>query len=191
MSELFQELFERARQEKRLIGIRTLSSDPNRFSVGYILSFSEEVAVLRIINRDGMPTAIQSFNMADVFQIDYDDQYIRHIEFKADNLDKVYAGLKSPAFLEQEYLTIPLLLERAHEQGQLVNVYTQIGMDYSGYVRRLTAEQVLMECYTEYGANDGIVAFRIEDVQNFIWSNEDTRVLELRLSRQRSNTEGE
>ncbi len=190
MSGLFQEIFERARQEKRLLGVRTSQGDPTRFAVGYVLSFSDEVVVLRIINRDGMPTAIQSFNMADVFQVDYDDQYIRHVEFKADNLDKVYAGLKSPAFLEQEYLTVPLLLARAHEQNQLVNVYTQIGMDYSGYVRRLTAEQVLMECYTEYGAADGLVVFRIEDVRNFIWSNEDTRVLELRLSRQRGGSEG-
>ena len=185
MSGLFQEVFERARQEKRLLGVRTSQSDPSRFSVGYVLSFSDEVVVLRIINRDGMSTAIQSFNMADVFQVDYDDQYIRHVEFKADNLDKVYAGIKSPAFLEQEYITVPLLLARAHEQGQLVNVYTHLGMDYYGYVRRLMAEQVLMECYTEYGHPDGLVVFRIEDVRNFIWSNEDSRVLELRLSLQR------
>lgn len=181
MAGLFQEIFERARREKRLLGVRTSQSDPGRFSVGYVLSYSDEVMVLRIINRDGMPTAIQSFNMPEVFQVDFDDQYIRHVEFKADNLDKVYAGLKSPQFLEQEYVTVPLLLERAHQQGQLVNVYTHLGMDYYGYIRQLTPEQVLMECYTEYGAPDGLVVYRVEDVRNFIWSNEDTRVLELRL----------
>ncbi|UPL50646.1 hypothetical protein [Hymenobacter sublimis] len=181
MPSLFQEVFERARREKRLLGVRSSQGDPSRFSVGYVLSYSEEVVVLRIINRDGMPTAIQSFNLLDVFQLDFDDQYTRHVEFKADNLDKVYAGLKSPAFLEQEDLTVPLLLERAHQAGQLVNVYTHLSMDYYGYVRQLTQEHVLMECFTEYGLPDGLVVFRIEDVRNFIWSNEDTRVLELRL----------
>lgn len=181
MSQLFQEIFERARREKRLLGVRTSHQDPSRFSVGYVLSYSEEVVVLRIINRDGMPTAIQSFNLPEVFQLDFDDQYTRHIEFKADNLDKVYAGLKSPVFLEQPDLTVPLLLERAHQAEQLVNVYTHLGMDYYGYVRRLSPEHVLMECFTEYGLPDGLVVFRLEDVRNFIWSNEDTRVLELRL----------
>lgn len=181
MEGIFQEILNRARQEKRLLGVRTSQSEPGRFSVGYVLSFSDEVLVLRIINRDGMPTAIQSFNMQEVFQLDFDDQYIRHVEFKADNLDKVYAGLKSPQFLEQEYVSVPLLLERAHQMGQLVNVYTHLGMDYFGYVRQLTPEQVLMECFTEYGAADGLVVFRVEDIRNFIWSNEDTRVLELRL----------
>ncbi|WP_426492305.1 hypothetical protein [Hymenobacter sp. 102] len=181
MPGLFQEIFERARREKRLLGVRTSQSDPSRFSVGYVLSYSDEVVMLRIINRDGMSTAIQSFNLPEIFQLDFDDQYIRHVEFKADNLDKVYAGVKSPPFLEQEYLTVPLLLERAQQQGQLVNVYTHLGMDYYGYVRQLTAEQVLMECFTEYGLPDGLVVFRVEEVRNFIWSNEDTRVLELRL----------
>ncbi|GAB3224766.1 hypothetical protein GCM10027346_05270 [Hymenobacter seoulensis] len=38
-----------------------------------------------------------------------------------------------------------------------------------------------MECFSEYGTPDGLTVFRLEDIRNFIWSNEDTRVLELRL----------
>lgn len=181
MPGLFDHILERARREGRMLSVRISASDPSRFSVGYVLSHSEDVLLLRVVNRDGMTTAIQSFALADIFQINFDDRYNRLMEYKADNLDKVYAGLRSPMFLEQEYLTVPLLLERALQTDQLVNVYTHLGMDYYGYVRNLTAEQVLMECFTEHGEPDGLTVFRVEDVRNFTWSNEDTRVLELRL----------
>ncbi|GAB3224771.1 hypothetical protein GCM10027346_05280 [Hymenobacter seoulensis] len=143
MSGLFQSVLERARQEKKLLSLRTSHTEPGRFAIGYVLSFSEEVVMLRVINRDGMPTAIQSFSMMDVFQLTFNDQYTRHVEFKADNLDKVYGGMKSPAFLDEPDLTMQLMLERALQAGQLVNVYTHLGLNYYGYVRQLSPEQVL------------------------------------------------
>jgi hypothetical protein len=163
-----------------MLGVRT-SQAGDRFSVGYVIGFSDELLMLRVINRDGMQTGIQSYNMADVYQLDFDDRYIRNIELKENNLDKVYAGLKSPAFMEQEYLSVPLLLGRAKEAQQLVFLTTQIGPDLYGYIRQLTEQEVLVECYTEYGEYDGLTAMQADNIQSFIWSDEDTRMIELHL----------
>lgn len=182
MPGLFVEIINRAQREQRLLGVRTSQAD-GRFSVGYVISYSDELLMLRVINRDGMQTGIQSYGMEEIFQLDFDDRYIRNIELKENNLDKVYAGLKSPAFMEQEYLTIPLLLERAMEARQLVFLTSQVGPDLYGYVRQLSEEQVLMECYTEYGEPDGLTAVRVDNIQHFVWSDEDTRMIELHLKR--------
>ncbi|SFP82879.1 hypothetical protein [Hymenobacter arizonensis] len=183
MSSLFVEILKRAQAEKRMLGVRSNSSD-GRFSVGYVVNFSDEMVMLRVINRDGMPTGVQSFNMEDIFQIDFDDRYIRNIELKEDNLDKVYAGIKSPAFMEQEYLTIPLLLARAMEAQQLVFLATQVGPDLYGRIQQFTDEHVLLNCYTEYGEHDGLATIRVDNIRNFIWSDEDTRMIELHLKLQ-------
>ncbi len=165
-----------------MLGVRT-SRTGDRFSVGYIISFSDELLMLRVINRDGMQTGIQSYDMVDIYQLDFDDRYIRNIELKEDNLDKVYAGLKSPSFMEQEYLSIPLLLGRAKEAQQLVFLTTKIGHDLYGYIRQFTEQEILVECYTEYGEDDGLTVIQVENIQSFIWSDEDTRMIELHLKR--------
>ncbi|GAB3324969.1 hypothetical protein GCM10027511_33790 [Hymenobacter humi] len=149
--------------------------------MGYVINYSDEIIMLRVINRDGMQTGIQSYHMEEVFQLDFDDRYIRNIELKENNLDKVYAGIKSPAFMEQEYLTIPLLLTRAMQLQQLVFLSTQVGADLYGYVRELTEQEVLLQCYTEYGEPDGLTVIRVDNIRNFVWSDEDTRMIELHL----------
>jgi hypothetical protein len=182
MAELLAEILKRAQHEKRMLGVRT-SHAGDRFSVGYVISFSDELLLLRVINRDGMQTGIQSYHMGDIYQLDFDDRYIRNVELKEDNLDKVYAGLKSPAFMEQEYLNIPLLLKRAKEASQLVFLTTRIGPDLYGYIHQSSDEEVLLECYTEFGEYDGLTVIQVENIQNFVWSDEDTRMIELHLKR--------
>jgi hypothetical protein len=182
MADLFSDVIKRAQREKRMLGVRTNQAG-DRFSVGYVINFSDELLLLRVINRDGMQTGIQSFGAHDIYQLDFDDRYIRNIELKEDNLDKVYAGLKSPAFMEQEYLTTPLLLSHAKEVGQLVYLTTRIGPGLYGYIREFTEQEALLECYTEYGEHDGLTAIQVDNIQNFIWSDEDTRMIELHLKR--------
>ena len=182
MADLFSAIIKRAQAEKRLLGVRTSQAE-GRFSVGYVINHSDEIIMLRVINRDGMQTGIQSFNMEDVYQFDFDDRYIRNIELKEDNLDKVYAGMKSPAFMEQEYLTTPLLLSRASQAQQLVYLATQAGPDLYGYVRQFSEEEALLECFTEYGEPDGLTVIRVDNIRHFVWGDEDTRMIELHLKR--------
>jgi hypothetical protein len=182
MVHLLFEVIKRAQREKRLLGVRTNTAD-GRFSVGHVVSHSDELLMLRVINRDGMQTGIQSYDIEDIFQLDFDDRYIRNIELKEDNLDKVYAGIKSPDFMEQEYLNIPLLLSRAMQNKQLIFLTTRVGPDLYGYVRQFTEQEILLECFTEYGEDDGIVIIRVDNIRHFVWSDEDTRMIELHLKR--------
>ncbi|UOR07307.1 hypothetical protein MUN82_09445 [Hymenobacter aerilatus] len=181
---IYSHLFARAQQEQRMVGVRSNTGEPGRFAVGFVQSYSEEALLLRVINRDGMQTGLQSFNLSDVFQVDFNDQYIRNVEFKANNLDRVYASVKTPSFLTVEELSTPYLLEMAREHEQLIYLTTYVATNFYGYVRQLTEREVLMECYTESGTADGLAAFRVDDVRHVVWSDEDTRVIELHLKLQ-------
>jgi len=179
---VYQELFLRAQQEQRIVGVRSNTGEPGRFSVGFVQSYNEEIILLRVINRDGMQTGLQSFTISDIFQVDFDDQYIRNVEFKANNLDRVYGSVKTPGFLTNaQALSIPYLLEMAREQRQLIYLSTYIGTSFYAYVAQLSEREGLLECYTELGLADGLAAIRVEDVRNVVWSDEDTRVIELHL----------
>ncbi|MBO3269397.1 hypothetical protein [Hymenobacter defluvii] len=181
---VYNDLFARAQEEQRMVGIRSNAGEPGRFAVGFVQSYSEDVLLLRVINRDGMQTGMQSFNLSDVFQVDFNDQYIRNVEFKANNLDRVYASVKTPSFLTVSELSTPYLLEMAREHEQLVYLSTYLSTSFYGYVRQLTEREALLECYTEFGVADGLAAIRVEDVRNVVWSDEDTRVIELHLKLQ-------
>ena len=96
----------------------------------------------------------------------------------------MYASVKTPSFLTVSELSTPYLLEMAREHEQLVYLSTYLSTSFYGYVRQLTEREALLECYTEFGVADGLAAIRVEDVRNVVWSDEDTRVIELHLKLQ-------
>jgi hypothetical protein len=151
-----------------------------------VLSHNPDVVLLRTITRQGMLTGVRSLNLHEVAQVHFDDKYVRLIEFKEHNPDAVYGIAAAPDGLEQHYLSVPALLQRAHEVHQLVQlVTTNSSNDPYGYVVRLTDDELLLEVYTAYGEPDGHTVLQVEDVRSVVWSDEETRTIEL-LLRQRA-----
>jgi hypothetical protein len=48
-------------------------------------------------------------------------------------------------------------------------------------VVRLSEEELLLEVYTQFGEPDGHTVLRLDDVRSVVWSDEDTRTIELLL----------
>jgi hypothetical protein len=187
MGSLISELLDKAQAEKRIVALRTNPSEPGSFVLGYIMGYNDETISLRAINSNGLVHGLRSIRTAEVFQVDYDDQYIRNVELKENNLDKIYGRLKSPAHFEEAYITIPELLQKSQHLQQLIYFITYSGPGYYAVVKQQTEEEILVECYDTYGRHDGISVFRVDDIKSIIWSDEDTRAIEIRFrERQRA-----
>jgi hypothetical protein len=185
MGALQTDMLERARRKRRVVSLQTNGG----LFLGYVLSHNPELLVLRTITRQGLLTGVRTIGMNTISQVHFDDRYVRLIEFKETNPEAVYGLPSAPDGLADRYLTVPVLLQRAQEVRQLIMLETQGDNDLYGYVLRLTEDELLLEVYTQYGEADGHTVLSVDDIRSVIWSDEDTRTIEL-LLKQRGPNEG-
>lgn len=178
-------MLQRAQRGRRVVALQTTHG----MFLGYVLSFNPELLVLRSLTRQGLLTGVRTVAMSAVSQVHLDDKYVRLLEFKEHNPEVVYALPAAPDVPAQQYLTVPALLQHALDVRQLVQLETHHDNDPYGYVLRLTDDELLFEAYTQYGEPDGHTVLRLEDVHSVVWSDEETRTIEL-LLKQRAGDAG-
>jgi len=177
MGALQTDMLQRAQRTRRVVSLQTSGG----LFLGYIVSHNPELLVLRTITRQGLLTGVRTISISTISQVHFDDRYVRLIEFKEHNPETVYSLPAAPDGLENHYLTVPVLLQRALEVHQLIMLETQDSNDLYGYVLRLTDDELLLEVYTQYGEPDGRTVLNLDDIRSVIWSDEDTRTIELLL----------
>ncbi|SNR32272.1 MULTISPECIES: hypothetical protein [Hymenobacter] len=181
MGALLLDMLQRAQRNRRVVALQTSGG----MFLGYVLSHNPDLVVLRTITRQGLLTGVRTISLHTVSQGHFDDRYVRLIEFKEHNPEVVYGLPAAPDGLENQYLSIAALLQRAQEVRQLIFLDMLTDNDLYGYVERLTEDELLLAIYTQYGEPDGHTVVDLENVRSVIWSDEDTRTIEL-LIRQRT-----
>ncbi|TGE04117.1 hypothetical protein [Hymenobacter fodinae] len=182
MGALLSDMLQRAQRSRRVVSIQTSGGT----FLGYVLNHNPELVVLRTITRQGLLTGVRTLNLGNVSQVHFDDKYVRLIEFKEHNPEVVYARPAAPDGLDNQYLTVAAVLQRASEVRQLVQLETHADNDLYGYIERITEDELLVEVYTQYGEPDGHTVMDLDNVRSVVWSDEDTRTIEL-LLRQRDS----
>ena len=183
MGALLTDLLQRAQRQRRIVALQAGADT----LLGYVLSHNADLVLLRTITRQGMLTGVRSIALAEVAQVHFDDKYVRLIEFKEQHPEAVYGLPTAPDGLEQHYLAVPALLQRALEVRQLVQLVTHNSHnDPYGYVTRLTDDELLLEVYTGFGEADGHSVLQVEDVRSVVWSDEETRTIELLIRQRRA-----
>ncbi|UOQ70561.1 hypothetical protein [Hymenobacter cellulosilyticus] len=147
--------------------------------LGYVLSHNAELLLLRTLTRQGLPTGVQTLSMHTVTQVHFDDRYVRLIEFKEHNPEVVYGLPAAPDGITNDDLSVPSLLQKALEARQLLQLDTYSDTSFYGYVARLTEDELLLEVYTQFAEADGHSVMDVDSIRSVVWSNEDTRTIEL------------
>ena len=119
--------------------------------------------------------------MDDISRVDFDDRYIRLVEFKEHNPEIAFTQPSTPEGVDELYVTTESLLQKARETRQLVFVETISDIGYYAYIIQLTDDEVLLEVYTQYGEADGQTVLALERIRSIVWSDEDIKTIELLL----------
>ncbi len=175
MKDFFRKYLEQAKNENKLVAIRTNNEDTDKFSVGYILGINDQTINIKAINPNGLPDGTFSINTTDLYGIDLDDRYLKQLATKQKFAKEIFADTPSPSFFEDGEVNIKTILEKASEKKQLihVNFYRDLGL--YGYVNEINEEEFVFEVYNDNGEYDGISVYLIEDVKNINWDDIDTR----------------
>ncbi|TGE24692.1 hypothetical protein E5K00_05630 [Hymenobacter aquaticus] len=187
MGALLTDMLLRAQRGRRVVAVQT----GGPMFLGYVLSHNAELLLLRTITRQGLPTGVQTIQMHAVSQVHFDDRYVRLIEFKEHNPEVVYGLPATPDGMTDENLSMVALLQHAHEVHQLIQVETHSETSFYGFVARLTEDELLLEVYTQFAEADGHSVLDVDSVANVVWSNEDTRTIELLLKQRGAASKAE
>ncbi|PJJ60062.1 hypothetical protein [Hymenobacter chitinivorans] len=175
MGALLTDLLQRAQRSRRVVAVQT----GGPMFLGYVLSHNAELLLLRTLTRQGLPTGVQTLSMQTVTQVHFDDRYVRLIEFKEHNPEVVYGLPAAPDGISNDDLSVAALLQKAHETHQLLQLETYADTTFYGYVARLTEDELLLEVYTQFAEADGHSVMDVDSIRSVVWSNEDTRTIEL------------
>ena len=176
MGILLNEKLKEAQSHRKIVSLHTSAST----FLGYILSINPDVMVVRTITRQGLLTGVRSIKMEDLSRVDLDDRYVRLIEFKEHNPEIAFSQPAAPEGLDDEYLTVAVLLRKAQEAHHMVLLELNSDSFY-GYVEHLTDDELLLKVYTQYGEADGHTVLSIDSICSVVWSDENTRTVDLLL----------
>ena len=179
MREIFKKYLINAKENNKLVAIRTNIEDADKFSVGYILGLNDETISIKAINPQGLPDGVFTIQTKDLYGIDIDDIYIRKLEIREKNAKKIFSDIPAPSFFSDVTVNISKILLKAKDSRQLIhiNFYRDIGL--YGLINEIDEEEFVIEVYNEDGLYDGTSVFLIEDIKNINWDDEDIRLIDI------------
>lgn len=179
MREIFKKYLINAKENNKLVAIRTNIEDADKFSVGYILGLNDETISIKAINPQGLPDGVFTIQTKDLYGIDIDDIYIRKLEIREKNAKKIFSDIPAPSFFSDVTVNISKILLKAKDSRQLIhiNFYRDIGL--YGLINEINEEEFVIEVYNEDGLYDGTSVFLIEDIKNINWDDEDIRLIDI------------
>ena len=186
MGTLLIDQIQQAQAGQKMISLHT---GENTF-LGYVVNINPDLLLLRSITRQGLLTGMRSIKVEDISRVDFDDRYVRLVEFKEHNPEIAIGQPATPEVSATEYLTMPSLLRQAQQARQLVFLETSGDYDFYGYVAEVSDDELLLEVYTQYGEVDGRTVLSIDYIRNVVWSDENTRTIELLIRESNSPAGG-
>jgi hypothetical protein len=179
MRAIFEKYLNKAKENNKLVAIRTNIENADKFSVGYVLGLNDETISIKAINPQGLPDGIFTILTKDLYGIDLDDIYIRKLVIREKDYKKIFSDIPAPSFFSDFDVNISKILLKAIDSRQLINInfYRDIGL--YGFINEMNEEEFVIEVYNEDGEYDGTSVFLIEDIKNIIWDDENIRLIHI------------
>jgi len=159
---LFFQSINNALNEKELISIFTDKENTDNFSAGFVIILNEETLIFNSINPDGMDDGLEVININDIYEIAYDDQYLKRLKFLRENSDEFIK--KTEFILSDNEKSFYDVLCKCKENKVLVSINLCYGIGHYGIINEIDGECVLLQDFDEIGKEDGFSCFKISDI---------------------------
>jgi hypothetical protein len=178
MSEMFLEVLETAKNEGKLIAIRTNEDAASKFFAGYVQEYDESMAFLKSIDPEGGDDGYLYIKMESIYEIDYNNRYLKRLQFLLKNKN----GLLSNKIISARgqggnYLIN--LLKTVSQQKLIAGIYHVYDFTITGYLIKSDDENCSIQSLTDDGDDDGISIIRIEDIVSINIDGRDEKKIEL------------
>ena len=168
-------LLQKSKDNEEIISIWQYNSDKSSI-VGHVTELSEEYIGFHHFTRFGKPDGIIFIKLANIKNIDFNDDYTRVMECLiqyANIIDK--PSDFNINLNHSEYWQYNAILQLYNAKNQIASVEIN-GNDYfTGFVNEISEEDFVLNCIAKNGEDLGTSLFRIEDVTEIRVNDIDDR----------------
>lgn len=183
MNRIFKEILNQSKEDEKLIAIFTDKDESSRFMVGIVVNFGFEIISIRHISPEGFPDGIKTINVEDVNRIVTDDNYLKKLEIKMDNLAEIFIEPKVPDIFNDPALGFESILKLSKEEKKLIHINFDFDSGVYGIVEDIDDEEFLLREFDSYGEYDGLAAYKTDAINDISWDDEDNRTVEILIRR--------
>jgi hypothetical protein len=149
------------KEEKKIVSIYYDRQDTSKYTVGYIVSLSEDDIILNLIGQDGLNDGYMFLKIVDIFQIDtsglYEAKIAKLVELNKTKLENVNFGIDNllMEFFKYAMDNRLIITFQLCDSGET---------DITGFILEIADNVVKIKKVDNYGNDDGESVILLEDI---------------------------
>jgi hypothetical protein len=175
MENLLIEIINSAKQDKNLVAIYTDKDDTNTFSVGYIIDQIDEGLFLHSIDTNGFDDGLMFMCLSDIYLLESGTTYLENLKIVNNENPKFNDYNSFILKRNHDNSIISDFLDKCLSDKKLVTVSLYFGKGLTGFINRISDDQVVLDSITLEGENDGVVCFKMEEINRIYFDGIDQR----------------
>lgn len=161
---ILHDILRKSKEHKEIISIWQYNTDKGSF-VGYITEINDEYIGFRHFTRFGKPDGIIFIKVANIKNIDFNDDYTKVMECLIEYSDIIDKPSDFNISLNQsENWQFNAILQLNKVKDQIASFEINGNEYFTGFVKDISDEDFILNCVGKNGENHGTSLFKIEDV---------------------------
>lgn len=174
-SSILQTILQRSKDSKEIISIWQYNGDKDSI-VGFVTEINDDYIGVNQFTRFGKSDGIIYIKIANIKNIDFNDDYTKVMECLIQYSDIIYKPSEFSLNLSQsEYWQYNAIIQLHKVQDQIASIEINGNDFYTGFVKEVTEEDFVLNNIGKNGEELGTSVFRIEDITEIRINDIDDR----------------
>ena len=172
---IFNEIFEKSKEGKELIGI-TRYSDDDSFWCGFVIDYNDTLLKVQHFTKYGKLDGLMIIQISDIKILDFNDDYCKSMQVIIDYANVLEVEDPLDFLLpETDDWNIEILKYMEANYNQITTVEVNNSNYFTGFVSNVSVTHFTLKLIGKIGEDQGISTFKIEDVTGFQINDIDNR----------------
>ncbi len=174
-SSIQQSILQKSKDSKEIISIWQYNGDKGSI-VGYVTEISEEYIGFRHFTRFGKQDGVLFIKLANIKNIDFNDDYTRVMECLIQYADIIDKPSDFNINLNQsDYWQYNAVVQLFKAKDQMASFEINGGDFFTGFIKEISEEDFILNCVAKNGEDLGTSLFKIEDITEIRVNDIDDR----------------
>ena len=172
---IFNQILERSKLNKELIGLWKYRDD-SKFWCGFILDYNETLVKIQHFTNYGKPDGQIIALISNIQSVDFNDDYAKAMQVVIDYSTELEKEEKIDiAISDDNHWDYEVLKQMEGNLDIITSVEINNSDYYSGFIIEVSETDFILKCIGKLGQDEGLVAYKIEDVTGFRINDIDNR----------------
>ena len=172
--EIISKILEDSINENKYLSI-WIYSDDETFWCGKILSFTNDILTFHHFTKYGKKDGIIFFQLAQIKNIDFEDQYTKSIAYVIQHSEKIAKENSIEITILDDENWKNDILNQLNKKTEIISSIKVYGEYYTGFILEVDEDSFIIRCIDSLGMDQGLSMFKTEDITDFKLNDIDNR----------------